>query len=95
MLSGRVLLTWFMTNLEQVIVMKIKNQIVICLVIILTSISINSYAEETLYRRLGGYDALAAVVDNLMGRLANDKQVGRVLEHIPDSRFQPCKTDDG
>ncbi|MBL1141497.1 MAG: group 1 truncated hemoglobin [Proteobacteria bacterium] len=40
-----------------------------------------------MYNRLGGYDALAAVVDDLMGRLAADQQVGRVLEHIPDSRF--------
>ncbi len=44
-------------------------------------------AEQTLYSRLGGYDALAAVVDDLMGRLAADHQVGRVLKYIPESRF--------
>lgn len=43
--------------------------------------------DKPLYNRLGGYDALAAVVDDLMGRLAKDEQVGRVLKHIPDSRF--------
>ena len=43
-------------------------------------------AEKSLYSRLGGYDALAIVVDDLMQRLAADKQVGRVLEHIPETR---------
>jgi hemoglobin len=31
----------------------------------------------TLYKRLGGYDALAAVTDDFLGRLAADKQLGR------------------
>jgi len=33
--------------------------------------------ELSLYKRLGGYDALAAVVDDFIGRLAADKQLGR------------------
>ncbi|MBI3653589.1 MAG: group 1 truncated hemoglobin [Acidobacteria bacterium] len=32
---------------------------------------------DSLYKRLGGYDALAAVTDDFIGRLATDKQVGR------------------
>ena len=32
---------------------------------------------ETLYKRLGGYDAIAAVVDDFIGRLVADKQLGR------------------
>ena len=32
---------------------------------------------KTLYQRLGGYDALAAVTDDFIGRLATDKQLGR------------------
>lgn len=34
---------------------------------------------ETLYKRLGGYDAIAAVVDDFFGRAANDKQLSRFL----------------
>jgi hemoglobin len=33
----------------------------------------------TLYQRLGGYDAIAAVTDDFIGRLAGDKQLGRFL----------------
>ena len=33
--------------------------------------------EKTLYERLGGYDAIAAVADNLLPRLENDVQLGR------------------
>ena len=34
-------------------------------------------ANDTLYARLGGYDALSAVADNLLPRLAGDPQLGR------------------
>ena len=33
--------------------------------------------KKTLYERLGGYDAIAAVVDKLLPRLENDAQLGR------------------
>ena len=33
--------------------------------------------EKTLYERLGGYDAIAAVADDLLPRLENDAQLGR------------------
>jgi hemoglobin len=33
--------------------------------------------EKTLYERLGGYDAIAAVADNLLPRLEHDAQLGR------------------
>lgn len=32
---------------------------------------------QSLYKRLGGYDAIATVVDDFIGRLANDPQLGR------------------
>ncbi len=32
---------------------------------------------QSLYKRLGGYDAIAAVVDDFLGRLATDKDLGR------------------
>jgi hemoglobin len=36
---------------------------------------------ETLYQRLGGYDAIAAVADNLLPRLMGDPQLGRFWKH--------------
>ncbi len=35
----------------------------------------------TLYARLGGYDAIAAVADNLLPRLMSDAQLGRFWKH--------------
>ena len=32
-------------------------------------------SKDSLYKRLGGYDALAAVTDDFIGRLATDKQL--------------------
>lgn len=37
--------------------------------------------EASLYQRLGGYDAVVAVVDDLADRLFEDKQLGRFWEH--------------
>jgi hemoglobin len=64
-------------------------------------------ARESLYRRLGGYDALAAVTDDFLGRLAADPKLGRffvglstdsrtrVRQHIVDflcmATGGPCK----
>ena len=36
---------------------------------------------DTLYKRLGGYDAIAAVADNLLPRLTADPQLGRFWKH--------------
>src|SRR5262249_42780515 len=36
----------------------------------------------SLYKRLGGYDALAAVSDDFIGRLATDPQLGRFFEGL-------------
>ena len=38
-------------------------------------------ASETLYQRLGGYDAVVAVVDDLLARLKADAQLGRFWQH--------------
>ncbi len=37
--------------------------------------------EQTLYERLGGYDAVAAVCEDLLQRLHADPQLGRFWEH--------------
>jgi hemoglobin len=36
--------------------------------------------QASLYKRLGGYDALAAVTDDFLGRLATDPQLGRFFK---------------
>jgi hypothetical protein len=38
-------------------------------------------AADTLYTRLGGYDAIAAVADDLLPRLMSDSQLGRFWTH--------------
>jgi hemoglobin len=40
--------------------------------------------KKSLYARLGGYDALAAVTDDFIGNLANDKLVARFLTGLSD-----------
>ncbi len=43
--------------------------------------------EKSLYERLGGYNAIAAVVDDFSGRMIADKQLGRYLiGHCTDSK---------
>lgn len=46
-------------------------------VLLLMLITRQSYAQESLYKRLGGYDAIAAVTDDFIGRLATDKVLSR------------------
>jgi hemoglobin len=36
---------------------------------------------KSLYGRLGGYDAIVAVTDNLLPRLVGDPQIGRFWKH--------------
>lgn len=44
-------------------------------------------AQETLYKRLGGYDAIAAVTDDFIVRLATDKDLSRFfVGHSDDSK---------
>jgi hemoglobin len=40
--------------------------------------------DKTLYERLGGYDAIAAVAGNLLPRLEKDAQLGRFWAHRGD-----------
>src|SRR5262249_22487989 len=43
---------------------------------------------DTLYARLGGYDGIAAVADNLLPRLVKDPQLGRFWKHRGDDGFR-------
>jgi hemoglobin len=40
---------------------------------------------ESLYKRLGGYDAVAAVTDDFLNRLATDPQMGRFFQGLSTS----------
>lgn len=40
--------------------------------------------EKSLYERLGGYDALAAVTDDFLGRLVADKKLGKFFVGFSD-----------
>jgi hemoglobin len=43
-------------------------------------------SDETLYSRLGGYDAIAGMVDDFFGRLMEDKLNSRFLLTLADDR---------
>lgn len=54
--------------------------------LLLSAVASNGMAQSqppgsapTLYKRLGGYDAIAAVSDDFIGRLVADKQLARFL----------------
>ncbi|HEX5735247.1 MAG TPA: group 1 truncated hemoglobin [Blastocatellia bacterium] len=54
------------------------------IVLLLSTLAPHRQAEagqsgDTLYKRLGGYDAVVAVVDDFIGRLASDKEISRFL----------------
>lgn len=47
-------------------------------------ISTKSYSQEPLYKRLGGYDAIAAVTDDFIVRLATNKDLSRFFVGLSD-----------
>lgn len=49
----------------------------------ITSLTVNAQ-HKSLYQRVGGYDALAAVTDDFIGRLASDKELGRFFVGASD-----------
>ncbi|HSP87108.1 MAG TPA: group 1 truncated hemoglobin [Ignavibacteriaceae bacterium] len=56
------------------------------LLFIITSSSQSVAQEKTLYQRLGGYDAIAAVVDDFVMQLATDASIGAFFKgHSEDS----------
>jgi len=53
---------------------------VVCVGLLFVACASNAAAQTpTLYKRLGGYDAIAAVSDEFIARLAGDKQLSRFL----------------
>lgn len=52
-----------------------KRTFILLAVLLLGTMAVS--AQDSLYKRLGGYDALAAVTDDFIGRLATDKSLGK------------------
>lgn len=66
--------------------MNIKAAFAAGMLALAVSASVHAQQAPTLYKRLGGYDALAAVTDDFLGRLATDPQFGRFfVGHGADS----------
>ena len=65
--------------------MKIVTSLVLALVI--SSIGASAQKADSLYKRLGGYDAIAAVTDDFIGRLVTDPSLGKYFTgHSTDSK---------
>ncbi len=47
--------------------------------------------QQSLYGRLGGYDAIAAVVNDLLPRLRADPLLGRFWQHRPEDSLKRSK----
>jgi hypothetical protein len=63
-----------MTNKIRV---KILKAGFVCLILAACASSAAAQAATSLYKRLGGYDAIAAVTDEFIAQLAGDKQLVR------------------
>lgn len=50
-------------------------------------------ADQTLYQRLGGYDAIAAVTDDFLGRLKTDDKLGRFFVGLSDDSAARVRQD--
>jgi hemoglobin len=57
--------------------MRQKLTSILCLGVMVAGLAVTGLAQDSLYKRLGGYDALAAVSDDFLGRLAADPQLAR------------------
>ena len=65
--------------------MKRLGAILVCSILVTSAFAADA-PQKSLYQRLGGYDAIAAVTDDFIGRLAQDKQLSRFLAgHSKDS----------
>jgi hemoglobin len=63
-----------------------KRLIAVLVCVFLFSTAAFAADRASLYTRLGGYDAIAAVTDDFIGRLAADKSLGRFFAgHSEDS----------
>jgi hemoglobin len=66
-----------------------RNLISACLVfaLVATPAALEQMSGASLYKRLGGYDAIAAVTDEFIGRIATDASLGKFFAgHSTDSK---------
>lgn len=63
-----------------------KAKLLIFSIVMLFVFAVNSSAQEkSLYQRLGGYDAIAAVTDDLIARLVQDKKLSEYFVGLSTS----------
>jgi hemoglobin len=61
--------------------------VLLSLLLTMSAAGIAATQEKSLYERVGGYNALAAVVDDFVGRLVGDKQFEKFfIGHSTDSK---------
>ncbi|HZQ63213.1 MAG TPA: group 1 truncated hemoglobin [Casimicrobiaceae bacterium] len=66
--------------------MKIRTVLAGCALAFAVALPAHAQTTPSLYKRLGGYDAIAAVTDDFLGRLAGDPQFARFFAgHSGDS----------
>lgn len=63
--------------------MKLISKLLV-LAVFTTVFSSSAFAQESLYKRLGGYDAIAAVTDDFIVRLATNTQLSRFFTGLSD-----------
>jgi hemoglobin len=51
----------------------------------------SAVAEDTLYQRIGGYDAIAAVTDEFIARLEANDRLGAFLKHFSDDSLKKLR----
>lgn len=75
-------------NREKIMMIKPTGKLafVCAFTFLLISTGIDARAEKNLYQRLGGYDGIAASVDDFFGRLIGDKMYGRFFNGMADDR---------
>ena len=66
-----------------------KLAVTILPLIALLLFTAKSFSQESLYKRLGGYDAIAAVVENLLPRLMSDPKLARFADQLIARRGSP------
>ena len=60
--------------------------LLLALGIVLASSTVGAQAKpDSLYKRIGGYDAIAAVTDNFVPRLVNDPALAKYFVHSKDT----------
>jgi len=52
--------------------------------LVLTLVAARTYSQESLHKRLGRYDAVAAVTDDFIGRVATNKDISGFLVGLSD-----------